>query len=62
MKLSPRQRDVAMGILEGKTNQEIANSLGIVKRTVECHIATVFAKLNIHSRRALVSWAVDREA
>jgi len=34
----------------GLSNSEIGNKLYISKRTVENHVSTIFAKLNIHSR------------
>lgn len=46
-KLTSRQIDVAKGILVGKSNQEIADSLGIVRNTTEYHIYNLFLKLKL---------------
>ena len=37
-KLSPRQQEIMMLILENKSQKEAANGLGISRRTVECHL------------------------
>jgi hypothetical protein len=38
---------------EGRSNPEIAQALFITKKTVEAHLASVYRKLAIHSRRQL---------
>jgi two-component system, LuxR family, response regulator FixJ len=44
-RLTPRERDVMMGVAHGKQNKVIASELGISPRTVEIHRARVMAKL-----------------
>jgi DNA-binding NarL/FixJ family response regulator len=51
--LSRRELEVAMLVTEGKTNREIAAVLSLSDRTVESHLARVFAKLGISSRAAI---------
>lgn len=48
--LTARELDVVRLIVAGKTNREIAAQLIISHRTVENHIAAIFAKLGVHSR------------
>jgi NarL family two-component system response regulator LiaR len=48
--LSGRGLDVLRLVVEGKTNQEIGIVLGISEKTVEKHLAEVFAKLGVSSR------------
>jgi DNA-binding CsgD family transcriptional regulator len=55
--LSARERDVATLIARGKSNGEIADALVLSKRTVETHIANIFTKLGVDSRREVVAWA-----
>jgi tetratricopeptide (TPR) repeat protein len=57
--LTTREREVAALIARGKSNPEIAEILVIGRRTVESHIASIFAKLSCGSRAAVAAWAVD---
>ena len=58
--LSEREREVAALIAKGKTNREIAAALSISTKTVENHLASIFAKLEA-TRRAQVA-VIVREA
>lgn len=55
--LTRRELEVARLAAGGYTAREIAAVLHISERTVENHIANVYAKLGINSRRALVKMA-----
>ena len=48
--LSPRELEVILLILEGKSSREVADELGISKRTVYFHIANAYKKLKAHNR------------
>lgn len=48
--LSPRERDVLAGIVEGKPGRRIAQDLAISADTVRTHTRNIFAKLDVHSR------------
>jgi predicted ATPase/DNA-binding CsgD family transcriptional regulator len=48
--LSPREREVAELVAHGKSNRDIADALFITERTVESHVSSIFAKLDVHSR------------
>ncbi len=52
--LSRRERDVVNLLLQGKSNKQIALSLGISERTVEFHLNNIYAKLHVASRVELV--------
>lgn len=52
--LSPRQRDVARGILAGRSNKEIAARLFTTERTVKNHVVAIFRQFGVPSRTALV--------
>jgi len=45
-------------VVAGKTNKQIASSLGISEKAVEKHLSEIFAKLNVFSRAAAAAWAV----
>lgn len=53
--LTPRLADVAKGILDGQTNEEIAKNLKIAGRTVEKHIERLLSHFGIPSRFLLES-------
>jgi len=57
--LTRRQRDVLYLIVQGRTNKEIARSLGLGEGTVKIHVAALFGKLGVH-RRAAVAVAGSR--
>ena len=50
--LSPRERDILDGLVEGLTNKGIANSLDISPRTVEIHRANMMDKLGVDNLSA----------
>lgn len=47
--LTPRERDVLNGLVDGLPNKTIAHDLGISPRTVEIHRANLMAKLDVKS-------------
>lgn len=48
--LTPRERDVLMLILQGKSNMEIADQLFLSVSTVKTHVSNVFVKMDVKSR------------
>jgi len=57
--LTKRERQVFDGLCEGRSDKEIAKTLGVALSTVRNHVATVYAKLDVHSRGAALLWARD---
>lgn len=57
--LSAREREVAALIGQGAGNRAIAEALVISERTVERHVANIFAKLNFGSRTQIAAFAVE---
>lgn len=51
IKLSPREKEVAVLILGGHRNQEIADSLEISIGTVRTHIEKIYKKAQVNSRK-----------
>ena len=51
--LSAREREVALQVFAGRSNQEIAAALGIRAKTVESHLSAAFVKLGVRSRAQL---------
>ncbi|WP_081635990.1 AAA family ATPase [Micromonospora sp. CNB394] len=54
-KLSPREREAARLAAQGRTNRQIASSLGVSVRTVEQHVARALHKLRVGSRTELAA-------
>lgn len=57
--LTPREKDVAELAARGYTAAEIADQLFIGRRTVESHLANIYPKLGVSSKRELVIRAAD---
>jgi len=53
-RLSDKETEVVFSILDGLTNNAIAHKLGITPRTVKAHISSIFSKLHVNDRLALV--------
>ena len=53
--LSSQQREIALMIAQGRSNQEIADGLGISGNTVAYHIKQLFLKLDVHDRAGAVA-------
>jgi DNA-binding CsgD family transcriptional regulator len=51
--LSDREREVAAMLAEGLSNRAIASRLYLSPRTVESHVARIFAKLGVSTRAAV---------
>lgn len=58
--LSSREREVLRHLVDGMTNKEIANLLGITEATVKCHVSTILMRLNVSDRTQAVVTALHR--
>jgi DNA-binding CsgD family transcriptional regulator len=56
--LSPREIEVLRFLVNGKTDQQIAEILFISRRTVATHLNHIYGKLGISSRAAAAAFAV----
>lgn len=50
VRLTPRETDVLRGLIDGKSNKEIARDLDIQEVTVKLHVKTLSRKLNARNR------------
>ena len=60
VQLTPRELATLRLLADGKSNKEIANSLGISERTVKTHLGHLFEKLGVTSRTEAVKIATRR--
>lgn len=58
--LSRREFEIAGLVSEGRTNRQIARLLGVSHKTVETHLARIFAKAGVSSRAELAGLTVSR--
>lgn len=57
--LTTREADVLNELSKGRSNQEIAQALGISEKTVEKHMESIFRKLEVHSRVEAAVWGLE---
>lgn len=60
MQVTPRELSTLRLMADGKSNKEIATSLGISERTVKSHLGHLFGKLGVTSRTEAVKVATRR--
>jgi DNA-binding CsgD family transcriptional regulator len=53
--LTPREAEVAQSALQGKPNKAVARALRISENTVEDHLKSIFAKVDVTSRGELMA-------
>lgn len=58
--LTAREFEVARRIADGLTNVEIAEELGIARKTVASHVEHILAKLAVERRSGVAAWAASR--
>ncbi len=58
--LTPREREIAVLIAQGKSNPEIAAALVVSERTVTTHVSNILSKLEFTSRTQIASWATAK--
>ena len=58
--LTDREREILRLIAQGLTTRQIAEELVLSPHTVQSHRDRIMSKLDLHSKTALVRYAVDR--
>jgi DNA-binding response OmpR family regulator/DNA-binding CsgD family transcriptional regulator len=59
-RLTGREAEVLLWMMQGKTNKDIADILGMSPRTVNKHLEHVFEKLGVETRTAAANLAMSR--
>ena len=57
-RLTPRERQILTLVAQGRSNKEMAASLGVAVKTVMAHRANMMDKLGCHNRSKLVQLAI----
>lgn len=57
MPLSAREREVLRLAAQSRSNEQIAQELDISLKTVENHVTSILARLDLHTRADAVAWA-----
>ncbi|MCI0391623.1 MAG: response regulator transcription factor, partial [Acidobacteria bacterium] len=60
--LTPTERRIMSMVADYKTSKEIAEELGISRRTVETHRTNICQKLEIHGLHALMRFAIKHKS
>ena len=58
--LTPRERQIAGLVAQGKSNREMAEELVLSERTVENHVGNILGKLGFSSRAQVAAWAIEK--
>jgi len=58
--LTARERQIAVQLANGLTNQQIAAQLNISARTADTHVGNILRKLGFASRADVLAWAVEQ--
>ncbi|NEX20625.1 helix-turn-helix transcriptional regulator [Thiorhodococcus mannitoliphagus] len=61
-RLSRREVEVALCVMRGLSNADIAGELGIDEKTVKDHLRRVYGKIDVRSRTAMISKVLGLEA
>lgn len=57
VELTPRQKEILHGLVNGRSNKEIARDLNIIEGTVKAHIRNMMGKLRVRNRTQLALMA-----
>jgi NarL family two-component system response regulator LiaR len=58
--LTRREVEVLRLVAQFRTNEEIAQALGVTRRRVEGHVSSILPKLGVSSRRDAARWAWEK--
>ena len=59
LRLTPREEQIAAEVVSGKTNNEIAQTLGLSAQTVKHHLTGIFDKVGVFNRLGLTLFCIN---
>lgn len=60
-KLTEREKDIVLLILEGKTKREIAESLCVSVSTVKTNVEKIYQKFGLHNKAELIIYIIKNK-
>ena len=58
--LPPRQLEIAQQIMQGRSDKQIAEHLGVKLPTVRTHLGRIYARLRIQNRSQLILFLIRK--
>ena len=58
--LTAREREILALVCQGKSDAEIATELKLARNTARNHVASLYQKIGVNRRSALIVWARER--
>lgn len=58
--LTPREFEILLQLLSGKTNRAIAMEMYISEKTVEFHLNNIYSKTGLRTRVMVSVWAIQQ--
>jgi DNA-binding NarL/FixJ family response regulator len=59
--LTPREREIVLGLVEGASYKMLAGRLNVTVETIRTHIKNIYGKLHIHSKAEVISKSLKGE-
>lgn len=59
--LSMRETEVAMMVVKGLSNKQVADQLFVTEKTIKFHLTNIYKKMNVKSRAQLIVWCMTQE-
>jgi two-component system, NarL family, nitrate/nitrite response regulator NarL len=61
-RLTPREEQIVAEVMSGKTNNDIAQTLGMSAQTVKHHLTSIFDKVGVYNRLELALFCANRSS